>query len=118
MEKLGFSVRWVNLVMNCISTASFSVLINELAKGLIHPQRGLRQECPLSPYLFIMCAEVFSNLLVRAEGQNLFHGLKFRREILVTHLLFADDSLVFIRASNAERRELKKVFDCYTVASR
>lgn len=117
MQKLGFSVRLVDLVMNCISTASFSVLINGVAKGLIHHQRGLRQGCPFSPYLFIMCAKVFSCLLVRAEGQNLFHGLKFSREISVTHRLFTDDSLVFTRASNAECRELKKVFDYYTAAS-
>ncbi|KAH9778879.1 reverse transcriptase domain-containing protein [Citrus sinensis] len=76
MQKLGFSEKWVKLIMNCITTASFSVLINGVAKGLIHPQRGLRQGCPLSPYLFIMCAEVFSNLMVNAENQNLINGLK------------------------------------------
>lgn len=39
LQKLGFSVKWVDLIMNFISTASFSVLINGVAKGLIHPQR-------------------------------------------------------------------------------
>lgn len=42
MQKLGFSIKWVNLIMNCISVKWGSVLINGVAKGLIHPQRGLR----------------------------------------------------------------------------
>ena len=117
LQKLGFSVKWVDLIMNCISTASFSVLINGVAKGLIHPQCGLRQGCPLSPYLFIISAEVFSNLLVRVEDRQLIHGLNFSREISVTHLLFVDDSLIFIRASSSDCRELKNFFDCYTAAS-
>lgn len=110
MQKMRFSIKWVNLVMNCISTASFSVLINGVAKGLIHPQRGLRQGCPISPYLFIMCAEVFSNMMVQAENQNLIHSLRFSQEILVTRLLFADDHLVFSRASSFDYKNLKRVF--------
>ncbi|KAH9651249.1 reverse transcriptase domain-containing protein [Citrus sinensis] len=118
MQKLGFSEKWVSLVMNCISTASFSVLINRVPKGLITPQRGLRQGCPLSPYIFIMCAEVLSNLLVQAENRSLIQGLKFNRSLSVTHLLFADDSLVFARASSNDCRILKGIFDSYAAASR
>lgn len=35
MTKLGFSNQWISLIMNCITTASFSVLINGIPKGLI-----------------------------------------------------------------------------------
>lgn len=103
--------------MNCISTASFSVLINRVPKGLITPQRGLRQGCPLSPYIFILCAEVLSNLLVQAENRSLIQGLKFNRSLSVTHLLFADDSLVFARASSNDCKILKGIFYSYAAAS-
>lgn len=96
--------------MNFISTISFSVLINGVAKGLIYPQGGLRQRCPLSPYLFIIYAEVFSNLLMQAEKHNLIHGLKFRSALSISNLLFADDSLVSSRTSSADCKKLKEAF--------
>ena len=115
--KLGFSNKWVELIMGCITTTSFSVLINGVPKGLIQSQRGLRQGCPLSPYLFILCAEVFSNLLMQAESQRLIHGLKFGNNITISHLLFADDSLIFARASKEDCVHLKGIFYCYATAS-
>ena len=84
---------------------------------MIHPQRGLRQGCPLSPYLFILCAESFSNLLLQAEHNHQFQGLKFGKEITISHLLFADDSLVFTKASVDSCKALKAIFDHYAAAS-
>ena len=116
LEKLRFSYDFVELIMRCITTSSFSVLINVVAKGLIQPQRGLRQGCPLSPYLFILCAETFTNLLQLVESQQLIHGIKFSKELSITHLLFADDSLIFTRATREDYTNLKKVFYCYATA--
>ncbi|KAH9763516.1 reverse transcriptase domain-containing protein [Citrus sinensis] len=113
MLRMGFSQRWVDLIMNCISTVSFSVILNGVAKGFFHPQRGLRQGCPLSPYLFIKCAEAFSNLIRQTEHQKLIHGLNFGKDLTISHLMFADDSLIFARATADECRNLKRVFECY-----
>lgn len=95
MLRMGFSRRWVDLVMNCIITVSSPVIANGTAKGLFYPQRGLRQGFPFSPYLFIICVEVFSNLIRQAEQNKFIYGLRFSRELSISHLLFANDSLIF-----------------------
>ncbi|KAH9724450.1 reverse transcriptase domain-containing protein [Citrus sinensis] len=117
MGQLGFSHKWIKLVLNCITTANFSIIISGKPKGLFRAQRGLRQGCPLSLYLFLICVEAFSNLLMQAERQNLIYGLRFGQEISITHLLFADDSLIFARASTNECNQLKALFDSYASAS-
>ena len=67
MEKMGFDDSWVQLMMKCISSATYSVLINGEPHGKITPTRGLRQGDPLSPYLFLLCIEGFHGLLRKAE---------------------------------------------------
>lgn len=101
---------WVNLIMGCITTPYFFVLINGVPKRLIQPQRGLRQGCSLSLYLFILCTEVFSILISQAERRNLIKGLKFSKDLSINQLLFADDSLIFIRATIEDYSNLKNIF--------
>ena len=66
MERMGFHERWIGLVMHCISTASYSILISGVAYGSIIPTRGLYQGDPLSSYLFLLCADGLSSLINNA----------------------------------------------------
>ncbi|KAM2964722.1 hypothetical protein FF2_022479 [Malus domestica] len=50
MEKLGFNDRWRKLIMACISSMNFSILLNGHPGSKFGPSRGLRQGDPLSPY--------------------------------------------------------------------
>ena len=70
--KLGFHRRWVELIMGCVNTTTYSVMVNREAQGYIKPSRGLRQGDPLSPYLFFICVEGLSSLIRKAERDHMF----------------------------------------------
>ena len=118
MHRLGFPVSWINLVMKCITTARFSCLINGVPYGDVVPQRGLRQGCPLSPYIFLLCAQGLSALFQQAERVALIQGLSCSRfGPRISHLFFADDSLVFCRAKQEECDVVKQILSAYELAS-
>ena len=118
MEKMGFDVRWIHLIMRCVSTVSYQVLINGEAKGRIIPTRGLRQGDPLSPFLFVLCTEVLISQIHHAEREKKLTGLKIARQCPpISHLLFADDSLFFCKATQEECSELMRIIDVYSNAS-
>ena len=106
MGKMGFGGRWMSWIKWCISTASFSVLVNGSPAGFFPSSRGFRQGDPLSPYLFVIGMETLSCLLNRATVGNYLSGTKFAdgrgEELVISHLLYADDTLLFCKADNDE----------------
>lgn len=99
--------------MSCVSKSSFSVRINDKTYGNIISTRRLRQGDPLSPYLFLLCVEGFIALLSRAKEEERLHGVSIcRRAPRITHLLFADDSLLFCRLIKRKSNALLIQFNC------
>ena len=66
LHKMGFGAHWMEWIWWCISTANFSILVNGMPAGYFSNSRELRQEDPLSPYLFVLGIEVLSMLLRKA----------------------------------------------------
>lgn len=99
-KKLGFTEQWTDLLMECITTPSFSVMINGDLCGYIKPSRNIQQGDPLSLYLFLFCAEGFSDLLSEVERNRCITGLSTcKGGPKLSHLLFVDDSLLFFQAN-------------------
>ena len=118
MRKLSFEEKWIMMIMECIRTVQYSILLDGVPKGYIIPSRGLRQGDPLSPYLFLLCAEGLSALLQKASLVGQLKGLKTSRlGPCVSHLFFADDSLLFGKASLAESREFLEILQLYEDSS-
>lgn len=110
MEKLGFHSRWRGLMMQCISSVTYAIRINGKPSGQIFPSRGLRKGDSLSPYLFLICAEGLSALIKKASVDGLLGGISVcRRGPSLSHLFFADDSLIFCKATLRECDALQKI---------
>ncbi|KAG7583258.1 Reverse transcriptase domain [Arabidopsis suecica] len=115
---LGFDMRWVQWVMSCVRTVSYSVIVNGASYGYIKPERGIRQGDPLSPFLFILCAEALVHIMNKAEMEGRVTGLRLTQECpSIQHLLFADDSLFLCRATFKECNEFLKCLRLYGQAS-
>lgn len=114
MSKIGFDSRWTNLIMQCVSTVSYRFKVNGEMTEDITPTRGLRQGDPLSPYLFLICAEGFSALLNQAEEEGELEGVTIcALAPSITHLLFADDSLLLLKANEMNASHLQHILQLY-----
>ncbi|XP_060972316.1 uncharacterized protein LOC133038243 [Cannabis sativa] len=118
MKKMGFAPSWVKIIMSCLTTNRFSFLVNGEVTSSLTPTRGLRQGCPLSPNLFLICDERLSRLWQHEQDLGNIHGFKLtRRAPMISHLLFADDSLLFYQADESSCLAIKRVLDTYHRAS-
>uniref|UniRef100_A0A8R7K474 Reverse transcriptase domain-containing protein n=1 Tax=Triticum urartu TaxID=4572 RepID=A0A8R7K474_TRIUA len=114
MERLGFCQEWIGLIMKCVSTVRYQIKVNGSLTEHFVPTRGLRQGDPLSPYLFVICAEALSALLQDAERRGRLGDVWVCQGApAITHLFFADDSVLMIKATREEATELKGILDLY-----
>jgi hypothetical protein len=96
----GFSEKFLRWIKECITSPRFFICLNETLVGYFEGKKGLRKGDPLSPYLFVLAKELFARIMANltAKGSSFkFHPkcLKLR----LTHLCFADDLLIFAKAS-------------------
>ena len=118
MTKMGFTASWISLIMECVTTVSYSILVNGEPKGMIHPSRGIRQRDPLSPFLFLFYAKGLNAILEQAATAREIHGFSIcRRGPKLTHLFFADDCLLFCRSTLEECEKIKELLAAYEVVS-
>ena len=118
MEKLGFAERWICHVMKCVTSVNYEIRVNGSPIGSITPTRGIRQGDPLLPYLFLLCAEGLSSLIKASVANGVMKGISVCiEEPKLSHLFFANDSLIFCRASLEDCDELQRVLGVYERAS-
>ena len=94
----------------------FSILVNESPNGFFSSSRGLRQGDHLSPLLFVFVMEALSQMISAAEQGGVLEGFKVGNTS-VSHLLFADDTLIFCKALPRQLRYLRGVFLPFEAAS-
>ena len=118
MQRMGFHETWIQWIMQCITTVTYSYLINDAVYGSVKPYRGIRQGDPLSPYIFILCGEVLSGLCRNAARTGKLQGVRVAKGCpRVNHLLFADDTMFFCHSSPESCNNLIKILSEYEEAS-
>lgn len=101
-------------MMMCVTSVSYSVLINDEPKRTISPSRCIRQGDPISPYLFLLCAEGLSAMFRREEREGRIWGISVcRMAPWISHLMFADDCIIFCNATGEEGARVLKILGDY-----
>ncbi|KAA3485035.1 reverse transcriptase [Gossypium australe] len=96
MIRWGFGNRWVKLIMRCISVVSYSVVLDGQVGERFFPSRDLRQDDPLSSFLFLLCSEGLSSLMrIFVQDDWLKSARARRNEASILHFLFADYPFLF-----------------------
>ncbi|KAL0281975.1 UNVERIFIED_CONTAM: hypothetical protein Sangu_2979000 [Sesamum angustifolium] len=101
MQKMGFPPRFLTLIKHAVQNCWFSILVNGEAIGFFKSTQGLRQGDPISPALFIIAAEAFSNGLNPLFNENPDMYYQTKCEVKLSHLSYADDIILFTNCKEA-----------------
>ncbi|CAN1136858.1 Transposon TX1 uncharacterized 149 kDa protein [Linum perenne] len=114
LKAMGFDQVWCAWVRECIQTVRSSVLVNGSPTEFFRPSRGIRQGDPLSPFLFILLTNTLSFLIEKGVRNGELKGIQLNRRCpTLTHVLFADDTILFGEASVKEATNIVKTMNTY-----
>jgi hypothetical protein len=100
--------------MECVTTVQYSVHFNNEMLEPFQPSHGLRQGDPLSPYLFLFVADGLSRILHHEVASGALHELRICRSAPgIPHLLFADDTMLFLEATEQQALVVNNVLCRY-----
>ena len=116
LPRKGFPEDWIRWVKQCITTHSFSTLVDgRPVGGWIHPQWGIRQGCPLVPLLFVLAADVLATCTQQLCCRGLLQGFQMSSQQTGIPLLqYADDTLFLIEGSSEAAQNMSTLLDIFS----
>ena len=118
LQNKNFGSKWRGWIRGCLSSVSFSVMINGRPRGKFKGFKGLRQGDPLSPFLFTLVADGLSRLMEKATESGFVKGWQVGRDnVLLSHLQFADDTLFFLEHEGSSFKNLLTVVGLFCTVS-
>ncbi|CAN1777113.1 LINE-1 reverse transcriptase homolog [Linum perenne] len=114
LRSYGFSDTWCNWIGACVRMVRFSVMFNGRPLEFFQPSKGIRQGDPLSPFLFILMTNALSSLVEGSLNRMEIQGIKLnRRGPRLNDCLFADDTILFGKASTEELTRILRIINNY-----
>ena len=115
MRKPGFQGNGLLLCQYVFTLFFNSFLVNGKSKGMISPTRGIHQRDLLLPFLFLLCTEGFHSIISQATTDEAIRGYSFTHftSPRLSHLLFANDNLLFCRATCEECNTVLELLSTY-----
>ncbi|CAL0325442.1 unnamed protein product [Lupinus luteus] len=118
MDRMGFCPTWRNWIMSCLQSNSVSVLVNGSPTSEFSMCRGLRQGDSIAPFLFLIVAEGLAGIMRSAVSKKIFKGYSVDRdEVVISHLQYADDTLLIGENSVDNITALKSILKCFEMTS-
>ncbi|XP_016206725.1 uncharacterized protein LOC107647118 [Arachis ipaensis] len=118
LQKMGFGHKWRAWFMECVATASMSVLINGSPSKPFNMERGLRQSDPLSPFLFVLVVDVLHRMIGEAVRNGRISPLLVGRDnVALSHLQFVDDTILFCPQEEETIKNYKRFLRCFELMS-
>lgn len=114
---MNFKDKWINWLKAIFESARPSILINGSPTKEFNMERGLRQGDPLSPLLFNLVGEMLHKLLESATKSGIFEGINLNNNYNISHLQFADDTILFIKDDVQSIRGIKVVLKIFEIMS-
>jgi hypothetical protein len=112
--RLGFHSKWTQWIVGCVTTVRYSVRFNNVHLDSFIPTRGQRQGDPLSPYLFLFVVDGLSKLMQKEiQRGNLLELHICCRAPGISHMLFANDTLMFLEANAGQAEVIKNIIQRY-----
>lgn len=104
LQRTNFPDIWIKWIESCLTSFSFSILLNGQPSHWFKSTRGLRQGDPLSPLLFLLVLCNRSTILNRALSISFIPSFNHTLTPNFSHLMFADDLILITKATRLAAR--------------
>lgn len=117
LGEIGWPLNLIQLIMSCTTFISYQVCVNGELTSSFRPQNSIRQGEPFSHYLFVLCIEKLSHIIFDIVRQNKWKPMKSSQSSpAVCHLFFADDLILFSKASPKRARVVNHYLEMFCQA--